>query len=215
MILVPQGAEYQAVCRGLQAVQGVVPRVISIPVGMQPVARYLAGLEGISGGVLLMGLCGSLHAGFGVGEAVVYQSCTPVGLGTVPQRRECDRPLTDFLISRLHLPSVNGVTCDRVLHLASQKRQFSLDYDTVDMEGWAVLDSLNPLPVAMLRVVSDDSQQDLPDLADTIDQQGNLKPGKLAIAFLRQPLAASRLIRGSLVGLKRLQTVTTQLFEMP
>jgi hypothetical protein len=35
-ILVPQGAEYQAVCRGLNQVRGSKPTVVAIPMGVQP-----------------------------------------------------------------------------------------------------------------------------------------------------------------------------------
>jgi hypothetical protein len=83
------------------------------------------------------------------------------------------------------------------------------------MEGFAYLEELQKrgIAVAMLRVVSDDLTGDLPDLSQAIDGKGNLKTASLAIAMLRQPLAATRLIRGSLIGLKALQQITTELFS--
>jgi len=75
-ILVPQGAEYQAVCRGLNQVRGSKPTVVAIPMGVQPLRQYLQQLVGDRPtNVLLMGLCGSLSPKYGVGDLVLYQSC--------------------------------------------------------------------------------------------------------------------------------------------
>ena len=52
----------------------------------------------------------------------------------------------------------------------------------------------------------------IPNLNRAIDPDGNLRTLPMAIAFLQQPLAAIRLIRGSLTGLKTLQQVTFKLF---
>jgi hypothetical protein len=43
--------------------------------------------------------------------------------------------------------------------------------------------------------------------------EGKLDGMKMAIAFLGQPLAASKLIRGSLTGLKILEELTINLFS--
>jgi hypothetical protein len=63
----------------------------------------------------------------------------------------------------------------------------------------------------MLRVVSDNAQHDLPNLANAIDQNGALQPLPLAWSMVKQPIAAMRLIRGSLQGLKRLQAVAERI----
>ena len=47
-ILVPQGAEYKAVCRGLSRVNTTKPLVIQIPVGPKPLAIYLDKLKHVS-----------------------------------------------------------------------------------------------------------------------------------------------------------------------
>jgi hypothetical protein len=48
----------------------------------------------------------------------------------------------------------------------------------------------------MLRVVSDDSKHDIPNLTSAINSDGSLQPLPLAITMIRQPIAATRLIRG-------------------
>jgi hypothetical protein len=62
----------------------------------------------------------------------------------------------------------------------------------------------------MLRVVSDDVRFDLPDLSDAI-QDGKVQAGRMAQAMIKSPIAAGRLIRGSLTGLNRLRQLAAEL----
>ncbi|MDZ8104462.1 MAG: phosphorylase [Nostoc sp. DedQUE12a] len=236
IILVPQGAEYQAVCRGLRNITGSIPTVLPIPVGMQPLLQYLQ--QSAASGqflaaksrVLILGLCGSLSDRYTVGDVVLYQDCLYQG-----QRQECDRSFTT-LLGMGHWASgighgkeaetknfsspvtlVNALTSDRVISSAAEKRRLgdTLAVDVVDMEGFTALEFFNAagVAVAMLRVVSDDCQHDIPDLTGAIDSDGSLRPLPLAMAMIRQPVAATRLIRGSLTALKVLEKVTNQLFK--
>jgi nucleoside phosphorylase len=112
---------------------------------------------------------------------------------------------------------VKSLTSDRVIWSAAEKRYLSEQYgaDVVDMEGFAVLEFLSQagVAIAMLRVISDDCQHDIPDLNSSVSPDGALQPLSLATQMLRQPIAATRLIRGSLKGLKVLQEITTTLFS--
>ncbi|HEY9907780.1 MAG TPA: hypothetical protein V6D18_09225 [Thermosynechococcaceae cyanobacterium] len=205
IILVPQGAEHRAVCRGLRRSTAPKPIVQAIPVGAEPVRRHLLQLRSDffqpQAPVLVLGLCGSLSPRLSVGDVVLYRS-----LSTVP----------------LHLPTsgtphlVTGLTLDRVLSSAAEKRELGASgADVVDMEGQAILEVLNSLdiPVTMLRVVSDDCHYDLPDLSQAVSPEGNLLPGRMAIAMAQKPIAALRLIRGSLHALKVLQAVVSELYQ--
>lgn len=209
VILVPQGAEYRAVCRGLQSRKRSHPDVVAIPIGSQPVRTFLQTWQPPAQ-VLVMGLCGSLQAAYRIGDAVLYQECVSA---TMPALK-CDRSLHE----RLNLPLVQAFTSDRVIHLAHEKRAIAQTYaaDVVDMEGYAILEALqrSGTTVSMLRVVSDDCHADLPDLSAAIAADGSLVPGRMAIAMLKQPIAATRLIRGSLRGLRTLQTLTEQVFRV-
>lgn len=215
-ILVPRGAEYQAVCRGLNRVVGMKPSVMAIPVGTKPLVRFLQQLPFTSESrVLVMGLCGSLLPRYQVGEIVLYQDCIYYPDTTLSQ--PCDRSLTALL--EKHLPKkslVRGLTSDRVIWSATDKQNLGLlGADVVDMEGFAALEFLTQAgaSVAMLRVISDDCDHNLPDLTSAFNPDGILQPLPLAIAMLKQPIAATRLIRGSLQGLKVLEKVTTLLFS--
>jgi hypothetical protein len=232
IILVPQGAEYQAVCRGVQrASQGIQPQIIAIPIGIAAVTNFLqmtnlqaADLQTEQEkssqqaeqpsevSLLVLGLCGSLTTEYGVGDAVLYRECVGATGETV---LTCAPTLTADLQQRLNLPIVRAVTCDRVIHLSAEKRAIadSTAAAVVDMEGLAVLQSCPKISVAMLRVVSDDCQHDLPDLSAAFSSEGKLLAGNLTIALLRRPLAALRLIRASLRGLRKLEALACSLVQ--
>lgn len=216
-ILVPQGAEYNAVCRGLSRVDGFKPQVMPIPIGnLQDWYRDRCSIAPPSR-VLVMGLCGSLTPHCRPGDVVLYQSCTL--LSDSSQLMQCDRHLTAQLYTHLDAkaPVVRTLTSERIIWSAQEKRRLGEQYsaDVVDMEGFAILKAIaaTKTAVSMLRVVSDDCQHDIPNLNAAIAKDGSLRSLPLARQMLRQPIAATRLIRGSLQGLKILEQVTTALFK--
>jgi hypothetical protein len=227
-ILVVRGAEYQAVCRGLDRATGAKPAIVSIPIGSQPLIRSLQKWQqegklsnDSQSKVLIMGLCGSLKPRYPVGEIVLYQDCQqlPANSENTAIAADCDRPLTAQIYSHLQsqVTLVRGLTSDRLIYSAAEKRDLGEHFgaDAIDMEGFAALEFFRQagVAVAMLRVVSDDCQHDLPNLNPAISPAGTLKTLPLAMAMLQQPLAATRLIRTSLKGLQVLERVTTLLFS--
>lgn len=130
----------------------------------------------------------------------------------------CDPALTVWVHHQLkeRVYRVKALTSDRLIYSAHEKRQLGQRYeaDVVDMEGVAALEVLSRfgVAVAMLRVISDDCHHDIPDLTAAINSDGSLRSVPLAIALLRQPIAATQLISGALGGLQALQEVTTVLF---
>lgn len=224
-ILVPQGAEYKAVCRGLSRLTIATPLVLPIPVGPQPLTRHLERIEqaGLLSHqqpqVLLMGLCGSLVPHYSIGGVVLYQHCIYGSNDSNPLVQPCAPELTALLHDNLQERAslVKALTSDRVICSAAEKRHLGELYDAevVDMEGFAALEVLSHagVAVAMLRVVSDDCHHNLPDLSSALSPDGSLQSLPLAIGLIRQPIAAVRLIRGALRGLRVLQDVTTSLFS--
>ncbi|HEY9830080.1 MAG TPA: phosphorylase [Stenomitos sp.] len=225
IILVPQGAEYQAVCRGLSRVKVAKPLVLPIPVGSKPVTAYLkrwqeseAFVSKKPTSILVMGLGGSLSSQLVVGDIVLYHACVCQSSETALVWRSFDGELTQLLQDKLksRVALVKGFTSDRIIYCADEKRHLGQLYDTqvVDMEGFAALQVLSQagVAVAMLRVISDDSRHNLPNLTSALNPEGDLQPLPLAIAMIRQPIAATRLIRGAMQGLRVLQNVTMSLF---
>jgi hypothetical protein len=220
IILVPQGREYQSVSKALKSFSNLKIEIFSIPIGNEAVSKYLqtSGLytklsQQPESKVLVMGLCGSLNPSYGVGDVVVYKECIYRN-----QIYQCDENLTSQISSKLNLNPVRGLICDtyggkqRMINSATEKRQLRITStaDVLDMEGFAILATLQPLGIAVgiLRVVSDDCNHDIPDLNSAIDAAGSLQTLPLAWAMMRQPLASVRLIRGSLRSLKILKEVT-------
>lgn len=214
-ILVPVGAESRAVERGLSQVTNA-PQLIAIPAGPQGVKKFLETGQAHSsiqaGGLLLMGLGGSLSPKYGVGDAVVMGQ---IWHGFEREKIfECDRTLTAQIAQRLGIAVGVGVTCDLVITTVEEKQRLGDRYsaDVVDMEAAVLLKEL-PSAIAVLRVISDDCRYDLPDISEAISSDGSLRPLLMATRFLRQPAAAMKLIRASLNGLKALEKLTTSLFE--
>lgn len=210
----PQGAEHRAVCRGLRGIANP-PTVLSTPAGAA-IAPYLRSqqtegwfYEGQR--VLMMGLCGGLTSKLAIGDAVLY------GDSFTSTSHSCNRDLTAHIQSLLNVPMVHGVMSDRVIATIHDKQQLATQFnaDVVDMESAAALEILNAIGVstAILRVISDDCHHNIPDLSKAFNAEGSLQPMELAIALLRQPIAATHLIRGSLHGLKNLQELTQKIFS--
>lgn len=224
-ILVPQGSEYKAVCRGLMHLKSPKPLVLPIPIGSKPLISYLKNLQqtdyfpkGSQSKVLLMGLCGSLTPEYKIGDIVVYKECVYPSQDSTPLLKLCAPELTKLLSDKLKDKAslVRGLTSDRLIYFASEKQHLCQLYNTevVDMEGFAALETLTKagVAVAMVRVVSDDFEHNLPNLNSAINAEGKLETLPLVMGMMRQPIAAIRLIRGSLQGLRMLQKVTTLLF---
>ncbi|MGJ3246467.1 MAG: phosphorylase [Elainellaceae cyanobacterium] len=223
MILVPQGAEHRAVRRGLRRVGLSSDWICPIPIGSSTLRSHLehyhqhhACEAGES--VIVAGVCGSLSPDLHIGDAVVCRSCMTLPEHASAEVIQCDRPLTDALVQALEpqVDLVNALTSDRLIWSASEKRALGQTHhaDIVDMEGHAALALLHQweMKVAILRVVSDDCFYDLPDLNPAIDARGDLQPLPLTKELITHPVAALRLIRGSLVGLNALERRISQVF---
>jgi hypothetical protein len=227
-ILVVTGSEYKSVCKGLNRLTVPTPPVFPIPMGSSALTKHLE--QWLEAGhlshhpqprVLLMGLCGSLSSKYSVGKAVVYRSCVHPGAEEKKNVAEllCDRELTKIVQNKLQDRVFTGVglTSARLIYSASEKLQLGQTYhaDVVDMEGFAALEFLSQrgIAVAMLRVISDDAHHNIPNLTNAFHSDGSLQAFPLAIGLLRQPIAATRLISGSLRGLRVLQELTTFLFK--
>jgi hypothetical protein len=209
LVLVPAGAEHQAVVRALSNA-GEKPIVVAIPAGPTAFQAFLEAWKDRpqwdSPGILLVGLGGSLSPKHPVGEAVLLQSVWDSTDHRAPGRG-CDRTLTQQLSHQLGLPIGTGVTCDRIITTVAEKRRLGDRYqaDIVDMESAILLKSLPQARIAVIRIISDDCDHDLPDIGDAIRPDGTLNPLRLTTGFLKQPIAALKFVRNSLQALKHLE----------
>ena len=217
MILVPAGAEYQAVQRALRRAQNP-PRAIAIPAGSQALLTFLSHgpKPAADGGILLMGLGGSLSNQFSVGDRVLLRAVWDDTQAGRPLPYPCDGALTEAIAQRCPGVAIaEGVSCDRVITAIAEKRYLGDRYGAavVEMEGASLLQALPNCPISILRVISDDCRHELPDISAAIAPDGSLRVRELAWRFLQRPIAALRLIRGSLQGLKVLEQTASHLFQ--
>jgi purine-nucleoside phosphorylase len=228
-ILVPQGQEYRAVLRGLRPINSSTIEVLPIPIGSQYLTVYLKkwlDSEVVNSQssiqVLVLGLCGSLSPNLEVGDVVIYQNCLPLLSDNSDQDPEnniavsWDEDLTLALSQKLILSHlVRGLTTNRVITTATEKQRLSQLYpvEVVDMEGLILLNSFTKagIKAAMVRVVSDNYYQDLPDLTTAIDQNGILKIFPLIKVLLQHPVRGLKLISSGLKSLAVLQQLTQKL----
>ncbi len=206
-LLVPHGAEYRAVRRG--AAPGWP--VVSIPLGSRALPRWWAAHQSeLSGqGAILLGLAGGLQPGWVAGTGVICGHCTDKLSGNT---RPCDPAITQWLRERLNLPTVKVLTVPQVVTQPQEKQKLGQEFGcaVVDMEGYALLAHLPRLGI--LRVVSDEVYQPLPNLGAAVDEMtGQVQPLPLAWAMLQQPGAAIQLVKSSLTALGRLTALTQQL----
>jgi hypothetical protein len=227
LILVPQGLEYRAIARGLNRINLPKPKILPVPMGTRSLQNFLEEWQNRQffrnnsfQKILLMGLCGSLSSQYRVGDAVIYQDCL---YASETKLEKCDRQLTQYLERILsdRAKTVKGLTSDRLIWAAEEKKRLGKldDADVVDMEGYIALKTIKAIftekipQIAIVRVISDDCDRDIPNLEGAINAKGRLQPLSVATSFLQQPIAAIRLIRGSINGLRVLEKLTTEIFS--
>ena len=219
-ILVPQGSEYQAVMKGWQK-KPTCPSILAIPVGGKAVEKAL--LRGLMfqkmrkispQGIIVMGLAGSLSPQLKLGQVVLYRSCLDL---ESDQLLFCDSSATGYLVEKLghKVQLVEALSSDRVITEAEEKQNLGKRYQVqvVDMEGAAILKffAAQQVPVVILRVISDEINQSLPNLSQVYNSAGELQMWPLTKALISQPIAGFNLIRSSLYALKILEQLATDI----
>lgn len=153
---------------------------------------------------LVCGFAAGLSPAVQVGDVVLYDRCLSAG----EEAGECHvDPSWIRVIQRvlnrtgISLARCTGLTIDRVLTTADEKivlgRRFSAQ--AADMESYHILRGMQKLavPALVLRAISDDVTQTVPNLDLAIDEAGGLQISRLLRLFLRRPLPAARLARTS------------------
>jgi hypothetical protein len=223
VLLVPEGFEHRTVLQCLNRSSLPVPLVLAIPIGPVALSGHLH--QWIKSGnvfkpasrILLMGLGGALSDRLQVGDGVLINECGQASDGNEIQWTSCDHGLISAIASRAEgIQTGRLITTDCVVCNSREKQRLGLQTqaDVVDMEGFTALAILTAAGhhVAILRVVSDDLNHDLPNLATVVSPSGSIQPLPLLLAFVKRPLAAWRLINGSLKALRALGLLTHQLF---
>ncbi|MDJ0729843.1 MAG: purine phosphorylase [Crocosphaera sp.] len=224
-LVVPQGMEYKAVCKLIAKNQSKL-KIIAIPAGIKPLSNFLEQwqqtpdfLHQLPQGLILIGLGGSLSPNYSVGDVILCRECALMD-NSQESKGQCDQFLTDTLFQQLGKRTFlgKGITSDRVICSAQEKLLLGKKYqaDVVDMEGYALLHWSQKLgiPVAMIRVISDSCQQDLPDLREAFREDGSLQYSILARQMLKNPSNSIHLILSSLKSLQVLKEVANKIAKV-
>lgn len=177
--------------------------------------------------LLIAGLAGGLAPHLSSGTGVLYDRCYDARTGDSvtaskekrPSRDEnasirCDSAVVDDLSRRLTQAGLTGLrgaglTCAQIVTRSAEKQRLGKQYDALaaDMESFMVLAvcAERNLPAAVLRVISDDANCDLPDFNRAATAEGRLQPASLAWAMLSQPGASWQFLRQLRPALKSLQ----------
>ncbi len=161
-------------------------------IGPQAGARAVAGAARLPmRRALATGLCGLLSPALGVGDVLVYRDVRTQGDGPLA----LDPALSDALAARLPgaQSGIAALEVDRIVTRAHTKHVLRERYgaDAIDMETWAIASALREagVSVAALRVASDASDDDLPDLDSAVSSDGRISGFAVALACARKPRA--------------------------
>ena len=203
IIIVPRGAEAAAVRRAKPAA-----RIVEIAAGAGA-ARSLPDDLGRGEPIVVLGLCGAL-GDLRVGDVAVYDGIAGVrNAGDDGDWRTAGE--AGALRAMVDGRFVRACTTDHVVTTVAERTALAALHraDVVDMEGASLAIELTRrgLHCAMLRVVSDDGERDLPAMDGVIAADGRLRAQRLARSFLRSPRSAIAFVRNARRALRRLEAV--------
>lgn len=160
--------------------------------------------------LIIVGLAGALDPRLRVGNAVLYNLCYDARAidFTGRERPHCEEVAGDELLSGLLAGALTraglsfikapGITTGRVVTEAKEKMALGARYGAaaVDMETFQAMSACAQLglPVAALRVISDEAGRDIPDFNLVYNADGRINGWRMASAMIARPSAAIRLI---------------------
>lgn len=143
--------------------------------------------------VIITGFCGALSDELRKGDVVLYDRCR-----NLTNVIELDRELNERLETKFKPVRGTGLTVTRVVVEASEKKRLWTEYGAlaVDMETFAVASVCRErqIPVAALRVVSDESDEELPDFNRALGEDGEIIARRIPHVLIERPRASWRFI---------------------
>jgi len=137
--------------------------------------------------VLVTGFAGALDKALKTGDAVTYSAC----IDETGSSLSCF-PLTFGTVTL-------GLNVSRVVIDSMEKRKLAERYGAgaVDMESYAILEACQQREIraSVLRVISDEADEDLPDFNAAIRDDGSIDARELPRLLLARPIPALRFAR--------------------
>ena len=154
---------------------------------------------------LVIGTCGALAPSLRVADVLLFSRVR--SLFDAPYALDPASAESVFAAYPAALSGIHGISVDRIATRASEKRALSARFQThaVDMETYEIVRAMHGrrVPVAVVRVVSDDAAGELPDLNRALTGSGEVDPASLALALLSKPVATLRLARSGASAVKK------------
>ena len=160
--------------------------------------------------VLVLGLCGSLSASLPETRVVVYTGClsTKARKPSLRCAQSITNRLIDLLVSgKIPCDPVTGITSARIAVTIEEKVALARSgAKVVDMESYEILDvaAQAGIPGAVLRVVSDSLEREMPDFDRALGQDGAVDRWKVFTLMLGSPLQTARLLGVNKRAMQRL-----------
>jgi nucleoside phosphorylase len=144
---------------------------------------------------IISGFAGALKSCVKMQDIV---ACEKVQDHASAQAETCDADLLAHASENGAKRITTLLTTDHVANTATEKNRLSTFADAVDMESYAILHAANKkaVPTAVLRVISDSFDRDMPAELDTIvDSQGHVKIAGVVRYVAKHPFNVPALVR--------------------
>lgn len=200
------------ICRGMIGDRAIT--ILQCGIGARGFAGWLANhlVENPYDALVVVGLCGGLDPRLKTGDAVVYDCCLdardsieqPTPNGSAIQHPHGQTDLVRILLDALRETALrsfygSGITVSRVVINAQDKLWLGQQHQAlaVDMESFDILQiaAEQGVPAAVIRVISDEAEHDLPDFNFAAETDGTVNPRRMATAMLQRPVASARFLR--------------------
>jgi nucleoside phosphorylase len=162
---------------------------------------------------IVIGLCGGVSASVRESELVLYtESHSTQSSETLSPSKALTERLRAVLEQKeISCKSVVGITTTRVATTREAKKQLSTTgAHVVDMESYEIIRAANRVrvPVAVLRVVSDGLDRQMPDFNRAMKSNGQVDPRVAAVVCLRRPIVTAKLFA---IGRKAMEQLSRAL----
>src|SRR5262245_49867592 len=150
--------------------------------------------------LMVVGFAGGLNPNLKNGDAIIYDICHQVNINRISSI-PCDTYLSKLMsdiLQKSMLKSIlgSGVTVDRIVTGTREKIALGIQYNALaaDMESYLVMAVCAEarLPAAVLRIISDGVEANLPDFNNAIQSDGRINNWRMAATIIRTPLVSLR-----------------------
>ncbi len=160
--------------------------------------------------ILVIGLCGGLTANLPQNTVVTYTECLS-SQGAWPRCR-CSPALTERISTLVRSHSIPctpvvGITSPRIATTKEMRLELARSgAQAVDMESYEIIAAAHDagVPVAVLRVVADHLEMQLPDLNRALNEAGSLDQRKALRVAIGSPILTARLISANKRAMRHL-----------